>query len=423
MVAHALRISGGLFLIAVLGLCHLAAPAAAQTKPYSVVVSPGSVDGGRPATFTVTLTNRSSQQSIGSVNVTAPTGFGAVSASRPSTGTATVSGNVVQLRDIAIAPGDSRSVDVVANVPCRTGSFTWDVVAKQSNDFRGEGNDFGPQANDSRLTTEVSRVCVGGTALRFVGQPASARVGSAITTSRYNTPPGGPVTVEIVDSAGNRATTSNVAVSLALTGPGTLSGSNPVQAVNGLATFSDLSIDAPGSYALVASSAGLAPATSNPFRIDEAAVVCSPSCATTPTLSNGPVTLSVAVGPGDPGVLVIDKSASIDCAGYQELSPTGFDIDFIFDSPTAHNGRAKVVTATISKALMNSVPDNGASHLEMCFAAPFQFPTKPGPLAMLGLLPDCGSAPCVSKRSKTPAGQGLIEVQAPGGDKDPRFMP
>ena len=40
-----------------------------------------------------------------------------------------------------------------------------------------------------------------------------------------------------------------------------------------------------------------------------------------------------------------------------------------------------------------------------------------------GLLPDCGTAPCVSSRHKTNAGDGVIVTQAPGGTGDPAYRP
>ena len=110
--------------------------------------------------------------------------------------------------------------------------------------------------------------------------------------------------------------------------------------------------------------------------------------------------------------------------------PQSFAVDFLPDSGNSQDGRTKIVTATISKAAMSQVPENGAAHLEMCFGAPFPFAVKPGtPEGQtqdglnIGLLPDCGAAPCISRRNKTKAGQGIIEVQAPGGGDDPRYGP
>ena len=117
-------------------------------------------------------------------------------------------------------------------------------------------------------------------------------------------------------------------------------------------------------------------------------------------------------------------------AGYRERAGGDFAVDF---RAARGSGRTKVVAATISKAAMAELPENGAAHLEMCFGAPFTFDVKPGspplqhtPEPFVGLLPDCGGSfgpPCVSARNKTQAGQGVISVQAPGGGNDPRYGP
>jgi hypothetical protein len=424
------RSHGTALLIALVAACAVATPASGATKPYSVVVSPSAAPAGQRVDFTATFTNRTDQQQLGSANLTAPAGFTVVSASVPSPATATVSGNVVQLRDLALQPGASLVVSVTADVPCEAGVYTWSVIAKQANNFSGPpGNDLGPLV-DSSLTTSVNAGCA--VALQFVGQPANAIVNETITTTPYNSPPGGPVTVEVIDGAGNRATTSKAVITLSLaegSGTATLSGNTQATAVNGLATFADLKIDTQGSYALVASSPGLDSARSNDFRIDEAATVCREDVACTATLSNANATFRVTAQSDaqvDAGVLVVNRKP-LDCAGYTELSKGGFAVDFLPDFEGM--GRAKVATLTIDKQTMNEQPDNGASMLNMCFGALFRFPVKPGtadlqepePGLFVGLLPDCGEPPCVSKRNKTGAGQGVIEARAPRGDDDPRF--
>lgn len=394
-------------------------------------MSPGSIAGGAQVTFQATVTNLTSPQHLGSANLTVPAGFSVVSASTPA-GTATPSGNVVQLRALDIQPGASLTVTVVADVPCTAGTFTWSAPAKQDNDFSGPpGNDFGP-LRDSSLTTSVSGACAA--ALRFVGQPAGAAVDQTITTS---SPPGGPVTVEVIDGAGNRVTTSSAAVTMGIApggGTGALNGTTTVTAVNGLATFSDLSIDTRGTYALQATSPGLTSATSDTLSIDDVRQPCVEDLTCTATLSNTNVSLSVSAAGNpqtDAGFLVLNRGAGLDCAGYDELSNGDFSVDYL---PNAGlTGRTKIVTATIDKQSMNELPQNGAAHLEMCFEAPFRFDVKPGspPLQgpadgpFRGLLPDCGAfaPPCVSSRNKTQAGQGVIEVQAPGGVQDPRYSP
>jgi hypothetical protein len=88
------------------------------------------------------------------------------------------------------------------------------------------------------------------TQLAFIVQPASAVAGATIAPS---------VQVEARDASGTRVTTFTGDVTLAIStnpGGGTLSGTTTVAAVNGVATFPDLSINNPGTgYRLQATSA------------------------------------------------------------------------------------------------------------------------------------------------------------------------
>ena len=79
------------------------------------------------------------------------------------------------------------------------------------------------------------------------------------------------ITVKVEDALGNVVTGSSASIAMAITtnpGSGTLSGTTPVSATSGVATFSDLQIDKVGTgYILTASSAGLTSAATNPFNI------------------------------------------------------------------------------------------------------------------------------------------------------------
>jgi hypothetical protein len=102
-------------------------------------------------------------------------------------------------------------------------------------------------------------------ALTFTVQPTTTMPFMAIR-------PG--VQVTVVDGLGNRATSFNGPVTIAIgrnggtVMPGTLSGTKTVTAVDGVAVFSDLSIDHLGNdYTLVVSSAGVSGAESARFKI------------------------------------------------------------------------------------------------------------------------------------------------------------
>jgi hypothetical protein len=273
-------------------------------------------------------------------------------------------------------------------------------------------------------------------ALRFVAgrQPAASRVNQTISAIDYQ-PAGPSVQVEVIDGAGQRVTTSTASITVALgpsTGAGTLHGTLAVAASAGVGSFGNLSIDLPGTYTLRATSAGLSAATSSTFRVDQVAVACIEDVTCSATIVNGSTTFDVT-DPGnaglDAGFLVLDNGigVAIDCSGYTELTAT----------PTMSEGpdRAKTVTSTIDKSVMNAQPNNGASSLQMCFGAPYTFTTRPGSTLtgvdtngdsvddfFYGLLQDCGSAPCVSSRNKK-AGNGVIVTQAPAGSKDPEYRP
>jgi hypothetical protein len=105
--------------------------------------------------------------------------------------------------------------------------------------------------------------------LAFNVPPANAAAGASIAA---------PIVVLVEDAKGNTVSSAsdNVTITIANNAgspiAGTLSGANLVAAVNGVATFSNLSIDKVGAgYTLLASSGILTSATSSPFNITPAA--------------------------------------------------------------------------------------------------------------------------------------------------------
>jgi hypothetical protein len=156
------------------------------------------------------------------------------------------------------------------------------------------GTDYTLQATAAGLASATSSafdIMVGGAAkLGFVQQPTEADGGATISPA---------VTVEIQDAGGNRVTGATNSVTLAIgvnPGPGAaLSGINPVSAVNGLTTFSNLSIDSAGTgYTLVATSGGLTQATSNTFDITVGAAA-QLGFVQQPTQSSGGATITPAI--------------------------------------------------------------------------------------------------------------------------------
>ena len=154
--------------------------------------------------------------------------------------------------------------------------------------------------------------------LAFVQQPSNTASGVAIAPF---------VAVCVEDSNGNMVTTSSATVSLAISSnqsKGTLSGMQTVNATDGVATFSDLSINKAGSgYALKATSSGLTGATSTSFDVTAGAaaklvftvqpsntaatsniapslvVIVQDANGNTVTSSTAPITLALGTNPSD----------------------------------------------------------------------------------------------------------------------------
>ncbi|HYG76614.1 MAG TPA: Calx-beta domain-containing protein, partial [Planctomycetota bacterium] len=114
------------------------------------------------------------------------------------------------------------------------------------------------------------------TKLAFSVQPSNTQAGSSISPA---------VKVAIQDASGVTVSTATNAVTIVIgtnPGTGTLGGTLTVNAVSGVATFSNLSIDKAGTgYTLVASATNLTSATSNAFNIT------LPTVAFSATNSNG----------------------------------------------------------------------------------------------------------------------------------------
>lgn len=131
-------------------------------------------------------------------------------------------------------------------------------------DKAGSGYTLRATSTDLADATSDSFAIAPGAAAKlvFTQQPGGSTGGIALS-------PQPEVTVQ--DAAGNPVSSSNAAVTLAIDtnpGSGTLSGARTVNAVDGVATFSGLSIDkAATGYTLAASSSGLAGTTSNAFTV------------------------------------------------------------------------------------------------------------------------------------------------------------
>ncbi len=138
------------------------------------------------------------------------------------------------------------------------------VVSFGSNDTSFDPATAAPKNNNNQ-TGVVQQIA---SKLAFSVQPRNSVAGAIISPA---------VEVEVQDASGNLITTATDSITIGIgnnPSGGTLSGTTPVNAVNGVATFPDLSIDKAGTgYTLSASASGLTGATSTAFNIKPAAAV------------------------------------------------------------------------------------------------------------------------------------------------------
>lgn len=422
------------FLLAV-GLAVLAAsPAApalaAPNKPFEMNVTP-TTWAGVTDDFTVTLTNKTATQQLGSADVSIPTAFTVTAP--PSLGSVT-SGNVLQLRNLGLPPGGSVTVTLTLRMPCVSGDYAWGVDAKQSNDFSGPpGNALGP-VSGTRSTT-VNGSCT----FRFVDRPASAEKTAQIRADAFQPTSTHVVTVEAIDGSPQpqRLTwfTGTVDLRLAQTGPGTLSPSPASSAaLDGLASFANLTIDASGNYNLRATTtaAGFVAADSNGFQIIDDVADCNGSSCRAQVA--GKQTTSTLTGAAVSGsgfaLLSLNLGTAPVCSGYRPVTTEYYEFQL------AQAVGDKTIVATYSKAAMKNVA--GPSALEICFAAPDTFTAKTLPAApfdydgdsangkegFVGLLPNCPATPtqpCVLSRSGTSGGGAIVQFFVPAAWGDPRY--
>ena len=142
--------------------------------------------------------------------------------------------------------------NIISGTPSATGTSTFTV-----------------QVNDG---SNPSQTAVSGSlAIIISAAPSKLGFGQPPTNTTPGTAFNPTVTVNVEDPSGTTVTTSSAAVSIAIANNpsgGTLSGMQTVNAVNGVATFSNLSIDKAGiGYTFITSGAGLTGATSVSFDI------------------------------------------------------------------------------------------------------------------------------------------------------------
>ena len=144
-------------------------------------------------------------------------------------------------------------------------------------------------------------------------------------------------------------------------GTARLSGATSVAAMQGVASFGELSVDTAGTYRLAATAAGMQSATSDLFAGQQVAVRCleDVDCsAQASTAQSTVLTTAFANGGLDAGFLQMSLDAGYrpDCAGYDEYSADC--------AAVVGPDRTKLLTFTVAKQVMNASPNNGASFLQ-----------------------------------------------------------
>jgi hypothetical protein len=412
---------GGAVIVLVLAALVPSALAATTTKPVLVTIAPSSVAAGSSTALEIDITNKANPQSLGSANLTPPTGVSLSGLALSGAGTLSVAGSTIQLRNLNLAPNATVTVSGTATGSCDGGGGAWAVKIKQSNDFNGPpGNDFVLAAGSATSTTVT-----GSCDLRFTVQPTTAEHGATITGTAGH-PAATSVAVGLY--SGNDLVTSfdgTVKLSIA-TGTGSSLGvlsptsvtSTGVQASGGIATFAGISIDRSAEgYQLFAQVADLGVSTtSQGFDIVDDFVDCGGQPCTGSSsgggtsgeiqANNNPSYLTVSVLPG-----------SIDCANYTEITGT-------VSWKTDDQGN-QIGTITAGSTLVKKLrpPDQGAAHFQVCYSPDpgKSFVDRTGATitaGQAGLLADCTSTittNCVFFRNKTGAGSAVVQFTVADG--------
>jgi uncharacterized repeat protein (TIGR01451 family) len=181
--------------------------------------------------------------------------------------------------------------------------------------------------------------------LAFSVQPSNSIPGAVITPA---------VKVQILDVA-NNLTTSNANVTIAIgTNPsgGTLSGTTTVAAVNGTATFGNLSINNPGSgYTLTANSTGLVGATSNAFSVLSPANVSGTKAASGTFNVGNTVTYTVVLSNSGPATQLDNPGNE-----FTDVLPAGLTLV----SANATSGTAVATVGTNTVTWNGSIPSGNS---------------------------------------------------------------
>jgi hypothetical protein len=398
------------------------------TPTYKAVVSPTSAAAGTSATSTITLTQlvNSTERKLGSVRITPPAGLtltGASAARGTTNLPVVIAGGSVTVNDIDLKySGKTATVTLQTTIACGiAGSKTWTVVAHSTSSFTSSYAKVLVRHSSSQLTTTVSACSL---AFPAGGQPSATGLGETITNAPGD-PSGPPVAVQLRDGNGAPANQAGVGISLAIapgtgTAGATLGGSiSAPTGATGLASFAP-TIDLIGhDYQLVATAgAGISPATSTDFDVDEVVEACAGACSGTAELGDTVATVSATSNGGLLTMsLGLDSPATVDCND----AVNGFYVgtsEVLTFNVTPATGRTTVV--------MSVDGTKPFWQYEVCFSSPgSSFVNKLGaPIAagQPGILPWCANifkpsgGPCVVLKWPDFHGNVFVKFSVPQGD-------
>jgi hypothetical protein len=169
-------------------------------------------------------------------------------------GDVSITGSSGGLKSAAVS-GSGASYDVDITGMTTSGTVVASIAAASAVDAAGNPS-TASTSSDNTVTWDRA------THLAFVQHPTDTVYGSTISPA---------VTVAVLDASDQLVTESTTSVSLTLTPVGpTVGGTVSAPVIGGIATFSDLTIDAVGTYTLIAQSPGLFSGVSTPFQITPA---------------------------------------------------------------------------------------------------------------------------------------------------------
>jgi hypothetical protein len=221
----------------------------AGTTSFAASVSTVTQTVNQAATTTTVTSSLNPAQTGQSITFTAT-----VAPIPPGSGTPT--GTVI----FTVAGVAQTPVALSGGIASITRSFTLVSNVTITAAYSGDANFTASDSTGSPLTESVSS-----------GPPARLMFGQQPTNSTGGAPINPAITVRVEDAFGNLTTTASSAVTLAIAtnpGGGTLSGTLTVAAVNGVATFANLSINrAAVGYTLTVAAVGLTSTTSAAFTV------------------------------------------------------------------------------------------------------------------------------------------------------------